>query len=158
LGVRSDPLLLAPIAAEGIGYVTHPYANKRPRPWEARWEEDFGIAAAKYPVVATAFGGFDGPDANGDAYGPAIIKYLEGKGIGWMVWCFDPEWGPTLLGNWEYKLTPSGEFAKKAMMGGREVGREFYSLSRQDGFDASREFGLGHAGGPVHAYDTLPID
>ena len=112
------PLLLAPIAAEGIGYVTHPYANKRPRPWEPKWEEDFGFAAAKYPVVATEFGGFTAPSANADAYGPAIIKYLEGKGISWMVWCFDPEWGPTLISNWEYKLTPSGEFAKAAMMGG----------------------------------------
>ena len=50
-------------------------------------------------------------------YGPAIIKYLEDKGIGWTVWCFDPEWGPTLLRNWDYQLTPSGEFAKAAMHG-----------------------------------------
>jgi hypothetical protein len=120
------PLLLAPINAEGIGYVTHPYANKRPRPWEPKWEEDFGFAAAKYPVVATEFGGFAAPSANTDAsgagsaqaaYGPAIVKYLEGKGISWMVWCFDPEWGPTLISNWEYKLTPVGEFAKAAMAG-----------------------------------------
>lgn len=113
------PLLMAPISADGIGYVTHPYANKRPRPWEPKWEEDFGFAAAKYPVVATEFGGFGAPNAAApDAYGPAIIKYLEGKGISWMVWCFDPEWGPTLIGNWDYKLTPSGEFAKAAMTGG----------------------------------------
>ena len=51
------------------------------------------------------------------AYGPAIIKYLEGKGISWTVWCFDPEWGPTLIRNWNYDLTPSGEFAKAAMHG-----------------------------------------
>ena len=112
------PLRLAPINAEGIGYVTHPYANKRPRPWEPKWEEDFGFAAARYPVVATEFGGFAAPDANADAYGPAIIKYLESKGISWMVWCFDPEWGPTLISNWEYQLTPAGEFAKMAFMGG----------------------------------------
>src|SRR5271169_5610112 len=52
------PLRLGPLAAEGIGYSVHPYANKRPQPWEGRWEEDFGFAAAKYPVVATEFGGF----------------------------------------------------------------------------------------------------
>ena len=121
------PLQLAPIAAESIGYVTHPYVHKRPRPWEPKWEEDFGFAAAKYPVVATEFGGFAAPNVIADAnraaspqaaYGPAIIKYLEGRGISWMVWCFDPDWGPTLISNWEYKLTPSGEFAKAAMMGG----------------------------------------
>jgi len=122
------PIILSPIAAEGIGYTTHPYANKRPQPWEPKWEEDFGFATAKYPIIATEFGGFVMPPAPGAepptgrnatavAYGPAIIKYLEGKGISWTVWCFDPEWGPTLIRNWNYELTPSGEFAKAAMHG-----------------------------------------
>jgi hypothetical protein len=108
----------------------HPYANKRPQPWEPKWEEDFGFAAEKYPVIATEFGGFaapqpagaapapSGPGMRGNpAYGPAIIKYLESKGISWTVWCFDPEWGPTLISNWDYKLSSSGEFAKAAMHG-----------------------------------------
>jgi hypothetical protein len=128
------PLRLSPIAAEGIAYAVHPYANKRPQPWESKWEEDFGFAAEKYPVIATEFGGFarppstNGPPASAEstgrgnrtnpAYGPAIFKYLEGKGISWTVWCFDPEWGPTLIRNWSYELTPSGEFAKAAMNGG----------------------------------------
>ena len=127
------PLRLSPIAAEGIAYTVHPYANKRPQPWEPKWEEDFGFAAEKYPVIATEFGGFARPpgtnspppaaesagrgNRNNAAYGPAIIKYLEGKGISWTVWCFDPEWGPTLIRNWNYELTPSGEFAKAAMKG-----------------------------------------
>jgi aryl-phospho-beta-D-glucosidase BglC (GH1 family) len=126
------PLRLNPIAGEGIAYTTHPYANKRSQPWEPKWEEDFGFAAAKYPVIATEFGGFARPAgtnaepsvaasterANRNAaYGPAIIKYLEGKGISWTVWCFDPEWGPTLIRNWDYQLSPSGEFAKAAMNG-----------------------------------------
>ena len=125
------PLLLSPIAAEGIGYTTHPYSNKRPQPWEPRWEEDFGFAADKYPIIATEFGGFASPPSTNAqpaaetnekagrdaAYGPAIIKYLEGKGISWTVWCFDPEWGPTLIKNWNYELNPSGEFAKAAMNG-----------------------------------------
>jgi endoglucanase len=119
------PLRLSPIGAEGVGYVTHPYANKRPQPWESKWEEDFGFAAGKYPIVATEFGGFGpaGQPAAGAAaapYGPSIIKYLEGKGISWLVWCFDPEWGPTLIGDWEYRLNASGEFAKQAMHGGAQ--------------------------------------
>jgi aryl-phospho-beta-D-glucosidase BglC (GH1 family) len=111
------PIREAPIAAGNIGYVTHPYANKRPQPWEPKWEEDFGFAAAKYPVVATEFGGAAAapPNSTQSAYGPSIIKYLEGKGISWIVWCFDPEWGPTLLRDWQYTLTPAGEFAKQAM-------------------------------------------
>jgi aryl-phospho-beta-D-glucosidase BglC (GH1 family) len=127
------PLRLSPIAAEGIAYTVHPYANKRSQPWEPKWEEDFGFAAEKYPVIATEFGGFARPpgtnspppaaestgrgNRNNPAYGPAIINYLEGKGISWTVWCFDPEWGPTLIRNWNYELTPSGEFAKAAMNG-----------------------------------------
>ena len=71
------------------------------------------LAAAGEPP-ATAPAGRGGANA---AYGPAIIKYLEGKGISWTVWCFDPEWGPTLIRNWNYELTPSGEFAKAAMNG-----------------------------------------
>lgn len=113
------PLREAPIAAANIGYVTHPYANKRPQPWEPKWEEDFGFAAAKYPVVATEFGGAvaAASDSKETAYGPSIFKYLESKGISWMVWCFDPEWGPALLRDWNYTLSPSGEFAKRALEG-----------------------------------------
>ena len=123
------PLRLAPINAEGVAYVTHPYSNKRPQPWEPKWEEDFGFAAGKYPIIATEFGGFGPPRpaASGAAppatppapYGPSIIKYLEGRGISWLVWCFDPEWGPTLISDWNYTLNPSGEFAKQAMQAGR---------------------------------------
>ncbi|MGA3097312.1 MAG: cellulase family glycosylhydrolase [Bryobacteraceae bacterium] len=130
------PLHLDPIAAEGIGYTVHPYANKRPQPWEPKWEEDFGFAAAKYPLMATEFGGFAAPGTpvpapgaapaggrggfgggSNAAYGPAIIKYLEGKGISWTVWCFDPEWGPTLISDWNYTLNSSGQFTKAAMHG-----------------------------------------
>ena len=111
------PLNIEPIQAEGIGYVTHPYANKRSQPWPPKWEEDFGFAASRYPVIATEFG-FSVPPGtavkDGD-YGPLIVNYLESKGISWMAWCFDPEWGPTLLKSWDYDLTGSGEFFKQAM-------------------------------------------
>ena len=133
------PLRLKPIAAEGIGYTIHPYANKRPKnpSWEAAWEADFGFAAAKYPLMATEFGGFAAPvvpgappppapaagrggfgGGGGDAeYGPRLINYLEKKNISWTVWCFDVEWGPTLISDWNYTLNSSGLFAKAAMAG-----------------------------------------
>lgn len=133
------PLRLNPIAAEGIGYTIHPYANKRPKnpSWEAAWEADFGFAAAKYPLMATEFGGFSEPvipgapapappavaaagrggfGGGGDPeYGPRLINYLEKKNISWTVWCFDPEWGPTLISDWDYTLNSSGRFTKAAM-------------------------------------------
>jgi hypothetical protein len=114
------PLQINPVEAEGIGYVTHPYPHKRPKPWEPKWEEDFGFAAGRFPVLATEFGftmGREGRADNGE-YGTAIIKYLEGKGIGWVCWVFDPDWGPSLITSWDtFALTESGEFFKQAMQG-----------------------------------------
>jgi endoglucanase len=115
------PLHDDPIDAPGIAYVTHPYEFKRTQPWEPKWEEDFGFAASEYPVVATEFGfGLrPGEAITTEHYGNKIISYLEGKGISWVCWVFDPEWGPQLLKSWgdSYELTGSGEFFRKAMHG-----------------------------------------
>ena len=114
------PLRENPINAEGIGYVTHPYSNKRNRQWEPKWEEDFGFAADNYPIIATEFGFElkDGETISKDHYGNRIVGYLEGRGISWMCWCFDPEWGPCLLKSYDnYELTGTGEFIKKALHG-----------------------------------------
>jgi aryl-phospho-beta-D-glucosidase BglC (GH1 family) len=80
------PLWISPIEAEGIAYVTHPYAHKRSQPWEPRWDENFGFAVSTWPVFATEFGfGRDNDD-----YGNRIINYLEDKGISWACWVYDP--------------------------------------------------------------------
>jgi aryl-phospho-beta-D-glucosidase BglC (GH1 family) len=114
------PIINEPINAEGIGYVSHPYDNKRKQPWEPKWEENFGFAADRYPVVVTEFGfGLrPGQTIDADHYGNRIISYLEGRGISWICWVYDPEWGPSLLKSWDtYELTGSGEFFKKALKG-----------------------------------------
>jgi endoglucanase len=115
-----SPLRDDPINAEGIGYVTHPYEFKRTQPWEPKWEENFGFAAAQYPVIATEFGFEPRPGQIIDAnhYANRIISYLEGKGISWVCWCYDPEWGPRMLKSWDtFELTESGKFFTKAMHG-----------------------------------------
>ena len=121
------PLHTDPVNADGIGYVTHPYEHKRSRPWEPKWEENFGFAANTWPVVATEFG-FSlrpGQAMDKDHYGYKIVGYLESKGISWMCWVFDPEWGPRMLKSWDpYELTPSGEFFKKALHGELEVQKD----------------------------------
>jgi len=111
------PLREQPIAAEGIGYVTHPYANKRQPPWPLKWEEDFGFAASRYPIIATEIGFSipDGAKVGDNDYGNLITRYLEGRGISWVAWVYDPEWHPQLLKSWDYSLTGSGEFFKEAM-------------------------------------------
>jgi len=118
------PILIEPVQADGIAYVTHPYANKRPRPWEPKWEENFGFAAARYPVMATEFGfGLrKGGTVNEDDYGNVIINYLESKGISWVAWVFDPEWGPSLLASWDgYQLSGAGEFFKRTLQAKGQV-------------------------------------
>jgi hypothetical protein len=112
------PILIDPINAEGIGYVSHPYEHKRRPPFEPKWEENFGFASYKYPVVVTEFGFGLGPGQTIDDnhYANRIVNYLENKGISWVCWVFDPEWGPSMLKSWDtYDLTASGEFSRKAM-------------------------------------------
>lgn len=118
--VRDDP-----IDAEGIGYVTHPYPQKVDAPWEEKWEEDFGYVADRYPVVATEFGFYlDGqPGAHIPAigtaeYGTTVTDYFAKKGISWVAWCFDPDWGPHLISDWSYTPTISGTVFKGVMSGG----------------------------------------
>jgi aryl-phospho-beta-D-glucosidase BglC (GH1 family) len=115
-----SPLRINPVEAEGIGYVTHPYPFKRTQPWEPKWEENFGFAASQFPVIATEMGFTAGRDGHGDSgeYGKAIVSYLEGRGISWVAWVFDPEWTPSLIRSWDtYELTESGQFFKQAMHG-----------------------------------------
>ncbi|MBN2350701.1 MAG: cellulase family glycosylhydrolase [Bacteroidales bacterium] len=111
------PILIEPINAEGIGYVSHPYAHKSSKPWEPKWEENFGFASSQYPVVVTEFGFWlrDGETIDADFYSNRIVNYLEDKGISWICWVFDPEWGPAMLKSWNYDLTECGIFFKKAM-------------------------------------------
>jgi len=112
------PMRYDPIRAEGIGFVTHPYANKRKQPWEPKWEEDFAFAAEKYPMIATEIG-FElkpGEVVDDNHYGNRITRFLEERGISWMAWVFDPSWGPRMLKSFDgFELAGDGEFFKQAM-------------------------------------------
>ena len=116
--VREDP-----IGFPGVAYVSHPYPQKRPQPWEEKWEQDFGLVADKYPIVATEFG-FMSADERGahipvigdEVYGEAIIGYFNKKGISWTAWVFDPGWYPQLIENWNFEPTRQGRFFKDKLM------------------------------------------
>ena len=111
-----------PIDAEGIGYVSHPYPQKREKPWEPKWTEDWGYVADKYPLILTEMG-FSGADDRGahvpvisdESYGDAITAYTDSRGISYVVWVFDPHWSPMLFSDWEYTPTRQGRYFKKAM-------------------------------------------
>ena len=116
------PVANAPINAEGIGYVSHPYPMKRKAPWEAQWTKDWGFVADKYPVFATEIGFCPAEDKKShvpvigdEIYGEALTSYCALKGISYSVWCFDPHWAPTLIEDWSFKPTRQGVFFRKAL-------------------------------------------
>lgn len=112
------PLHYAPVNAEGIAYVVHPYPHKRTPPYEPKWDEDFGFAAEKYPLVATELGftlGRGGMQDNRD-YGERIVRYMKGKHISWVWWVFDPLWRPPMLKSWKtFEPTDNGLFFEESV-------------------------------------------
>jgi hypothetical protein len=111
-----------PIDFEGIGYVSHPYPMKAPQPWEENWEKDFGYVADTYPLMAAEIGFMAGdlpgahiPVISDVSYGERITAYFEKKGISWTAWCFDPDWPPQLISDWDYTPTQQGAFFKTYM-------------------------------------------
>ena len=121
-GYDLSPVAKAPINAEGIGYVSHPYPMKRKQPWEPQWTKDWGFVAHQYPVFATEVGFCAADDKKAhipvigdESYGEALTSYCDKRGISYSVWCFDPHWGPTLIQDWSFAPTQQGVFFKKAL-------------------------------------------
>lgn len=117
-GVRDRP-----VGRAGIGYVSHPYPQKREPPWPPKWQRAWGFVAEDYPVVVTEFGfveagepGAHVPVIGDETYGNAITSFLEARGISWTAWVFDPVWGPPLFKDWEtFEPTPQGHFFREKM-------------------------------------------
>ena len=119
-----EPVAAQPLEIEGIGYVSHPYPQKVEPPFEETWERDFGFVADRHPVFVTEFGftpagepGAHMPVEGDEEYGRAITAYLAARGISWAAWCFDPDWGPHLISDWQYTPTRSGAFFRDLMTG-----------------------------------------
>jgi endoglucanase len=119
-GYYLDETVKNPVNRKNVAYVTHPYPQKRNQPWEPQWEKDWGHVADHYPIMATEFG-FMGPDERGahvpcigdESYGEAIMNYFGEKGISYTLWCFDPQWSPVLITDWNYTPSRQGRFFKK---------------------------------------------
>lgn len=118
------PVAEAPIARPNVAYVSHPYPMKRSQPWEEQWEKDFGFVADTYPVICTEIGfcledepGAHIPVMSTEVYGEHITRYFEKKGISFTVWCFDPQWAPMLISDWDFTPTTQGRFFKAYLQG-----------------------------------------
>lgn len=117
------PVKENPISAKGIAYVSHPYPQKREKPWESQWTADWGYVKEKYPLILTEIG-FCGPEDVGahspvisdESYGDAITNYCDEKEISYVVWVFDGEWAPRLFEDWKtYKPSRHGKYFKKKL-------------------------------------------
>lgn len=111
-----------PINKEGIAYVSHPYPQKRNKPWEPQWTSDWGYVADKYPLILTEIGfcgandrGAHVPVISDESYGDAITKYTAERGISYIVWVFDPRWAPHLFNDWNFTPSRQGVYFKKAL-------------------------------------------
>lgn len=117
------PLMHSPVPFDNVAYVSHPYPQKREKPWVPQWERDFGFVADIYPVIATEIG-YMYPDQKGahipclgdEEYGRTILDYFDSKGISWVAWAFDPDWSPQLIKDWNHTPTRAGTFFKKEML------------------------------------------
>ena len=117
------PVKENPINAEGIAYVSHPYPQKREKPWESQWTEDWGYVKEKYPLILTEIG-FSGPEDPGahvpvisdESYGDAITNYCDNEEISYVIWVFDGEWAPRLFEDWNtFKPSRHGKYFKKKL-------------------------------------------
>ncbi|MBK8504888.1 MAG: cellulase family glycosylhydrolase [Saprospiraceae bacterium] len=111
-----------PIKFPGIAYVSHPYPQKRQRPWEPQWEKDWGFVSDQYPVILTEIGfcaatarGAHIPVISDPDYVEIMTSYCAKKGISYVVWVFDPNWSPMLIEDWTFKPTEAGAVWKEAM-------------------------------------------
>ena len=118
------PVASEPIGRENIAYVAHPYPMKRSEPWEEQWEQDFGYVADTYPVICTEIGfcledepGAHIPVISTPEYVTHITEYLESKGISFTVWCFDVDWAPMLISDWNFTPTTQGNLFKAYLQG-----------------------------------------
>jgi endoglucanase len=112
------PVASKPLDIPGIGYTVHPYPQKREKPWEEKWQADWGFVAEKYPVFATEFGfgrNAPMPCKGTEEYGNALVNFMEKRGISWTAWCFDTTWFPTLLKDWNFTPTEQGAFFQGAL-------------------------------------------
>ena len=117
------PVRENPINAENIAYASHPYPQKREKPWKEQWTKDWGFVKEKYPLMLTEIG-YCGPEDPGahipvisdESYGDAITDYCDDKEISYVVWVFDGEWAPRLFENWKtYKPSRHGKYFKKKL-------------------------------------------
>ena len=88
---------------------------------ETNWDVNFGFLAEDYPIVVTEWGFSPDVDpeihffGSREKFGQRCLRYMEENGMNWIAWCFHPEWGPTMINDWDYTPTQSGLLVRQAL-------------------------------------------
>ncbi|MBD1388172.1 cellulase family glycosylhydrolase [Neiella sp. HB171785] len=122
------PFAKAPVRRPNVAYAAHPYPMKAKPEVRSKanifnaWDQVWGFMADDYPVIATEIGwvqaggyGAHVPVIDDGSYGPMFTEYANNKGLSWCVWVFDPDWGPTMIHDWDFTPTEQGAFFKQQM-------------------------------------------
>jgi hypothetical protein len=96
------------IKGSNLIYETHPYQNK------TNWDKNFGEVCWKYPVYIGEWG-FSAHDTNGLGYAQSLMQYAQKHKLHWTAWDLHTNAGPTLIKNWDYEPTVSGQFVKEQL-------------------------------------------
>ena len=96
------------IKGSNLIYETNPYADKK------KWDRSFGDTSWKYPVYMGEWG-FDKRNTNGLEYAQNLMRYARKHKLHWTAWDMHTAAGPTLIKNWEYEPTASGQFVKEQL-------------------------------------------
>jgi hypothetical protein len=96
------------IKGSNLIYETHPYQDKK------NWDKNFGDTSWKYPVYMGEWG-FPVRNTNGLGYAQSLMQYARKHKLHWTAWDLHTNAGPTLIKNWDYEPTVSGQFVKEQL-------------------------------------------
>ena len=109
----------APINREQVAYAIHPYPQKLKKAPGGNLGKTMGLCGGylshyrhRDRLDARRAKGAHVPVINGGSYGPIISQYLEKRGISFTVWCFDPDWPPQMISDWNFTPTEQGKFLR----------------------------------------------
>jgi endoglucanase len=103
----------------GIMYATHFYN------WHKGWEKHFLPVAEKYPILIGETGAdvrkmnFIPANEQEDpmTWTPDMLGLVQKYKLNFTAWCLHTHATPSLISDWDYTPTPSGELVKEALHG-----------------------------------------
>ncbi len=96
------------IQGQNILYDTHVYPNKDWKP-ELSWENAFLTPSRTLPVLVGEWGGSVSTDGRPGFVEKFVQCLRDNEHLSWTAWDLHPAAGPSLIRNWEYEPTDTGQ-------------------------------------------------